>query len=880
MVISPPVPVSANKMTAVEYLNLFESPVGVVLPRDTFISDSMLAYLNYNHDQAATLFRDYTLKYTRTGSVQFQVKTSDGTIHEPVLRVERVGTAYIFLADSSEQRTDLQARFRSILEIAQQITTSLNPEEIIPRLAIKAQQLVLADSCTVFLLSENGKSLIPIFTNDTTNAEAVMSFQLLVGQGLTGHVAQTGQAMIVDDSRQSTLVAHVPGTRDVTTSLISVPLLHQQEVIGVISLDRVGRDPFSKQDLELLTILGAQAAGIVAHANLFEQVRKSEQLYRGLFDNALHGIFRINLKGEFLQANSAFLNIMGHDNLSSFRNWSEDAPWENSAVRSDFIDLVCSRGEITDFKCTGYNNSNELLHLKYNGRFLPAGSYIEGSVEDITREMQLEDENRNRILFLERLISQNPQPMLVFDRDGQLQQTNPAIAELFGRERTRCLETFHPWLLESIPEISQITVEMQRGNKVPRREVSLTLDREMIALHLLGFPVLNQRQETTHLIVTLENVTVEHSLREQLYQSQKMEELGTLTSGIVHDFNNILSAIMGYGSLLKSHTHEPEKVAQYAETIEATSLRASRLARTLLGFARSSSLDSVAGTLEDAIHTSLQLVRHITKKEIEIDVEVDERASQFPIDSGRIEQVILNLLINAVDALNEQENPSISVRAICDNNSVLLKIMDNGSGIPVAIQSRIFDPFFTTKPMGKGTGLGLSTVKSILEDLGGHIVVTSEPDEGTVFTITLASSLENRINLQKPEQSLTELPHGDETILLIDDESVVLEVLGNMLMQLGYTVLKATTALEGFDIFQKKGNAVDLIILDMLMPDMSGQDLLNEMFQKGYRPPVLICSGHHQVRQEELKHFDIRGQLDKPFTIVELAGAVRAALEI
>jgi len=870
----------SQQMTALDYLNLIEDPVGVVLPDETLISDSMLEYLKCSYEKAATLLREYSLDKAPPGRLQLQLEADDGTIHKPHLRFERVGTAFIFLASSLDQRTDLQARFRTILDISQQIATSLNPEEIIPRLAVKAQQLVLADSCTVFLLSDNSKSLIPIFTNDVTNAEAVMSFHLLVGQGLTGHVAESGKAMIVDDTMQSDLVAHVPGTRNVTTSLISVPLLHKQKVIGVISLDRVGRDPFSKQDIELLTILSAQAAGIVAHANLYDQVRKSEQLYRGLFDNALHGIFRINLKGEFLQANSAFLNIMGHDNLSAFRNWSEEAPWENSAIRSDFIDLVSSRGQITDFKCTGYNSSNELLHLKYNGRFFPTGSYIEGSVEDITREMQLEDENRNRILFLERLISQNPQPMLVFDRDGQLQQINPAVAELFGGKRSRSLETLHPWLLDSIPQIPQMIVEMQRGNKVPRREVTLTLDREVLTLQLLGFPVLNQRQETTHLILTLENVTVEHSLREQLYQSQKMEELGTLTSGIVHDFNNILSAIMGYGSLLKSHTSQPDKVAQYAETIEATSLRASRLARTLLGFARSSSLDSIAGTLEDAIHTSLQLVRHITKKEIEIDVDIDERAAQFPIDSGRIEQVILNLLINAVDASVGQDNPCISVKAICDNNSVVLKLEDNGSGIPAATIPRIFDPFFTTKPKGRGTGLGLSTVKSILEDLGGQIRVNSTPGEGTVFTITLASSLENRINLQQAEQPPTELPHGDETILLIDDEDVVLEVLGNMLLRLGYTVLKAKTAREGFTIFSQKGNTIDLIILDMLMPNMNGQELLNEMFQKGYRPPVLICSGHHNVKQEELQNFDIRGQLDKPFTIVELAGAVRAALEI
>jgi signal transduction histidine kinase len=868
-----------HQMTALEYLNLVEDPVAVVLPHDTIVSDSMLQYLKCDQEQAATLLCDETLKKPQRGPVKLQVKDTAGVIHEPLLQIELVGNTYVFLAHSTAPKTDLQTRFRTILDISQQIATSTNPEEIIPRLAVKAQELVQADSCTLFLLSDNRKRLTPIFTNDADNAEAVLSFHLLVGQGLTGHVAQTGQAMIVDDTTQSDLVAHVPGTRNVTTSLISVPLLHKQEVIGVISLDRMGRDPFSQQDLELLTILGTQAAWIVAYANLYDQVRKSEQLYRGLFDNALHGIFRINLKGEFLQANPAFLSIMGHDDLSSFRNWSEEAPWENSAIRGDYIHLVSSRGAIKDFKCTGYNYSDELLHLKYTGRYFPDGSYIEGSVEDISREMQLEDDNRNRILFLERLISQNPQPMLVFDSRGQLQQINPAVTELFGDKRTLNLQTFHDWLLESLPELNQMTLQIQHGNKVPRHEVSLSLEKETVILHLLGFPVLNQQQETTNLIITLENVTVEHSLREQLYQSQKMEELGTLTSGIVHDFNNLLSAIMGYASLLKSHTSQPEMVSQYAETIEATSLRAARLARTLLGFARSSSLDSVAGTLEDAINTSLQLVRHITKKQIEIDIEVDEGAAQFPIDSGRIEQVILNLLINTVDALKDQDNPCISVTAVSDRERVVLQLKDNGSGIPADTLPNIFTPFFTTKPKGKGTGLGLSTVKSILENLGGQITVSSKPDEGTVFTITLTAPRENSIDLQQPEQPLTAIQSGDETILLIDDEEVVLEVLGNMLLPLGYNVLKAKTAREGVDLFNKQGNAVDLIILDMLMPNESGQDLLNEMLQKGYRPPVLICSAHHDLQQEELQQFDIRGQLDKPFTISELSGAVRIALE-
>ncbi|MCD4726045.1 MAG: GAF domain-containing protein, partial [Pirellulales bacterium] len=723
------------------YLDRFQKPLAVIFPDHTLISNPMLKYLQGDQEKIEPILNDFVRQQPDRGHNYITVPSDNGNTQNLPVQVERMGEAYIITAysrGSAYNNNELQTRFRSILDISQQIASSLNPEEVIPQLAVRAQQLVLADSCTVFLLTTDGDSLVPIFTNDADNAEAVMSFPLQLGQGLTGHVAQVGEPMIVEDSSRSDLVAHVPGTADEVTSLVAVPLKHKDEVIGVMSLDRIGKDPFNRDDLELLAILGSQAASIVVHANLYNQIKKSAELYRGLFDNAMHGIFRLDLKGHFLQANPAFLYIMGYEDLESFRNWSETAPWGNADTRSEFIHRVSSEGEVKDFKCSGFNMNNDSLHLKYTARFFPANSYIEGSVEDITHEVELEDENRNRILFLERLISQNPLPMLVFSNPTRLIQINPAVSELFGPERTHSLADFHLWLQSLFPKMPDLLQELQSGQVLPRREVTLRSDQEEIILYLQGFPVQNQRQETTHLILSLENVSVERSLRQQLYHSQKMEGLGKLTSGVVHDFNNILSAILGYGSLLKSQAATPEKVKQYASTIDAASLRASRLARTLLGFARSSSLDSSAGPLRDAIRTSIQLVRHITKKAIAIEVNIDDLPDHFMVDSGRIEQVLLNLLINAVDALQDSEDPSITVNTnSCSEDCVLITVADNGNGIDPAVRERIFEPFFTTKPKGKGTGLGLSTVHSILQSLDGNIEVNSTLGSGTVFTITL-----------------------------------------------------------------------------------------------------------------------------------------------
>ncbi len=871
-----------QRYSAEDYLEKFQEPLAAVFPDHVLISNSMLEYLQLERDECERLLLGEIASSDRPGIHQLEYISSDQQTIQRALLLERLGEAFIFLSHSGESpfRTgDLQTRFRSILDISQQIATSLNPEEVIPQLAVRAQQLVLADSCTVFLLTDDRQSLVPIFTNDATNAEAVMSFPLQLGQGLTGHVAQTGEPMIVEDTSQSDLVAQVPGTADEVTSLISIPLQHKGEVMGVMSLDRIGRDPFQHEDLELLAILGAQAASIVVHANLYNQLMKSEQLYRGLFDNAVHGIFRLDLKGHFLQANPAFLYIMGHEDLDSFRQWSEVAPWGDAANRSEFIHMVSAQGEVTDYKCTGFDALDNSLHLKYTARFFPASSYIEGSVEDITREVQLEDENRNRILFLERLISQNPLPMLVFSDANTLIQINPAVGELFGPERTRSLEDFHLWLQTLMPKLPELLQQLQAGQVLTRREMTVQPGQEEIILYLQGFPVQNQSQETTHLILSLENVSVEHSLRQQLYHSQKMEGLGTLTSGIVHDFNNILSAILGYGSLLKSQAASPEKVEQYARTIEAASLRASRLARTLLGFARSSSLDSSAGPLSDAIRTSIQLVRHITKKAIDIDVDIDSLPDSFRVDSGRIEQVMLNLLINAVDATQDRPTPHISVAtSTCGEECVRIIVKDNGNGIHPHVLERIFDPFFTTKPRDKGTGLGLSTVHSILKGLGGDIEVSSALGVGTEFSITLPPRSDAAVETSESAEE-SDLPQGDETILLIDDEVVVLEVLSNMLLRLGYTVMTADSAQAGYDLYLEHHDQISLLILDMLMPDMTGIELLEVLDQNGSRPPVMICSGYHNIRREQLQQYDIRGLIDKPFTIAQLAKAVRDALQ-
>jgi two-component system, cell cycle sensor histidine kinase and response regulator CckA len=377
-------------------------------------------------------------------------------------------------------------------------------------------------------------------------------------------------------------------------------------------------------------------------------------------------------------------------------------------------------------------------------------------------------------------------------------------------------------------------------------------------------------------------------LEKQLIQAQKMEAIGNLAGGIAHDFNNILMGMQGNASLmlltLDSHHPHYAKVKAIERYVES----GAALTRQLLGFARGGKYEVKITKLDELVRRTARMFGR-TKKEIRIHTDGLVGVRSVEVDQSQIEQVLLNILVNAWHAMPgggeiflKTANVDIDATVVRPYRIepgpyVCMSITDTGIGMDQATQQRIFEPFFTTKEMGRGTGLGLASAYGIIKNHGGFIEADSSPGEGATFRIYLPASGKA---VFEEEESVTELFRGDETVLLVDDEQVIIEVGQEILKALGYNVLVATSGYEALKIFRRKKDAIALVILDMVMPGLSGGETFDQL--KTVKPDVrvLLCSGYSLSGQAtEILDRGCSGFIQKPFKLKELSVKLREILD-
>jgi len=378
-------------------------------------------------------------------------------------------------------------------------------------------------------------------------------------------------------------------------------------------------------------------------------------------------------------------------------------------------------------------------------------------------------------------------------------------------------------------------------------------------------------------------------LEAQLQQAQRMEALGTLAGGISHDFNNLLMGIQGRTSLMLMDKDSSHPDFEHLKGIGDYVKSAVDLTRQLLGFAMGGKYEVKPTDLNNMIKKTSQMFGR-TKKEIKIHRRYQEEIWTVEADQGQIEQVLLNLYVNAWQAMSgggelyiETENVTLNEEYVKPfdvelGKYVKISITDTGIGMDEATQQRIFDPFFTTKEMGRGTGLGLASVYGIIKNHGGFIDVHSEKGEGTTFNIYLPSS-ESEVKGQKSEIS-EDVRHGDETVLLVDDEDMIIDVGEQLLEKIGYTVLIARSGKKAMDIYTKYEGKIDIVILDMIMPDLSGSETYDRFKEINPGIKVLLSSGYSIDGQAtEILKRGCDGFIQKPFTMEQLSRSIRKVLD-
>lgn len=433
---------------------------------------------------------------------------------------------------------------------------------------------------------------------------------------------------------------------------------------------------------------------------------------------------------------------------------------------------------------------------------------------------------------------------------------------------------------------------MASGRPAEVETERLTTDGKRINLRIKAFPTRGECGTITGCIEVVEDITTRARMQEQLRQAAQLEAIGRLAGGVAHDFNNLLTAILGYSGVLLQQMPKRSPEAEKVFQINRAAERAAELTRQLLAFSRKQVLSVKTLDLNPLISDFEKILRRLLGVDIELITVLDPSLGQVMADPNQIEQILLNLAVNARDAMPEggrltMETANVTLdeeyaRTHADVNPgqyVMFSVADTGLGMDAATLSNMFDPFFTTKAKGKGTGLGLSTVYGIVKQHKGHVSVSSEPGRGSVFKVYLPY-LTHHVE-PEPEAAIVDSQRrGNETILVVEDEEVVRNLACELLELLGYSVLQAAHPLEAIRISQDQDRSIDLLLSDVVLPKMDGTRLYRCILEFRPQIKVLYVSGYTQ--DSIVDHGVLKpgvNFLAKPFTLDSLASKVREVLD-
>ncbi|HAN05363.1 MAG TPA: hypothetical protein DCQ25_09000 [Elusimicrobia bacterium] len=495
---------------------------------------------------------------------------------------------------------------------------------------------------------------------------------------------------------------------------------------------------------------------------------------------------------------------------------------------------------------------------------------------------------------LMRAIEQSSESVLITDAAGGIQYVNPAFERITGYSRAEVTGKT-PKILKSGghgPEFyrelwSEISAGKRwEGRMLNRRKGGGTYTEEVVisAVRDAGGRIVNY-------VSVRRDITEALRLEEQFRQAQKMEAVGQLAGGVAHDFNNILTAIKGYCSLLAPALPERSRAREDAAEILAAAEKATSLTRQLLAFSRKQIMVPRVVDLNKIIGDMIKMLRRLIGEEVSLTTRLHHAPCLVKVDPGQIEQVILNLVLNARDALNGKGEIALEtlVRGLSDNTGaavkapggklVCLKVRDNGCGMSDEIRGHLFEPFYTTKGPAKGTGLGLSVVFGVIKQSGGEVEVESSTDKGSVFTLCFPAAAPEEAG-RAPAVVAAAVQGGGETVLIVEDEETLRRLGERVLSDAGYLVLGASSADEAMEVMERRKRPVDLLVTDVVMPGRSGRELALELARRKLCPRTLYMSGY--TDEAIVKHGVLEpgiAFLYKPFSPGALETKVREVLD-
>ena len=616
-----------------------------------------------------------------------------------------------------------------------------------------------------------------------------------------------------------------------------------------------------------------------------------EAWYRPLFEGALVGIYVSTSAGRLLACNAAFCRLLGFRSIEDAIGSDMGELYGSAAERDAFVGRVRECGRLEHHRSRLRRRDGRVVEAIETvvGEFGEPGHLTElrGYLLDITASAEAEAALRERERQFRAVFYDAADAMLILDDNRLVVEANPAAGALFGSAPESLVGTsLEALMVGGAEQLGVVWRElMALGEAKREHRVACETGARLVECSYRA-----RVQADRHLCIA-RDITERRLLEERVMQSEKIESIGRLAGGIAHDFNNLLTAILGYTELLLANRRADDPDRGDLEEIQKAGQRAAALTQQLLAFSRKQVLMPKEVDLNQTVTGLRSMLTRLIREDIRLSCDVASAPAHVKIDPNQIEQVILNLVLNARDALPSGGEIKIDVARVRATEAdvpldqpmpggdyVRLRVSDDGVGIPPEVRAHLFEPFFTTKELGKGTGLGLASVYGIVRQSNGFISVTSAAGVGTTFTMYFPS-VAVAVPADEPAAAPAAQADSRETILLVEDEDAVRVIISAVLRRQGYQVLEASTPRGACDIFEQHAREIDLLLTDVVMPEMNGPALAQRLVAVRPELRVLFISGYADVASPLDAENPNISFLSKPFQASVLANKVKDILK-
>lgn len=866
------------------------------------LRNDMLCVMMTGHaalDTAIQALQQGAYNYLRKPIDGLDLLTTLERCFEKIVLQEDKYRAETALSQRNQELEALTVRLRSVVESARRLTGSKSLQGLMPLVLDEIIGVIGAHRGSFHLLQENGA----VSAWDSNGApEHAVAEAMTSNSHLIETLFESRQPVLLESTSAPGCEVPAPWDGLGASSLLFLPFFGETtRVTGFVCLEREDSTPFTPQDRELGALLSSVGSEILRNVQASEALAKSEQRYRLLADNVADIIWTMDLDGHLTYISPSVEAMRGYGVSEAMGQRLEEQMTLDSAgaIKRLLAEAIEYPGRFS-----GEHTRNvEVYFLHRNGSqvvtetgfiALRDGTGATSGLLAVSRDISERKRSEEAHSRLAAAVEHAAESIMITSPDGTIQYVNPAFEKLTGYTRAEALG-HTPRILrsdrmdESI--YKNLWATLQEGRVWQGHFINKTKSGQILEQEATISSIRDDRDNIINYVSVARDVTHEVELEAQLRQAQKMEAIGTLAGGIAHDFNNMLSPILGYAELALTEVDQGTEIWYSLNEIFNAGKRASGLVKQILAFSRRSEQERKLLQLDGIVRECMQLLRGSLPSTISIRLDLQD-CPPIIADPTQMHQVVMNLGTNAYHAMREgggmltvrlkptivEPGSPLPSTDLPSGSYVQMTIGDTGQGMSEETMERIFEPYFTTKKVGEGTGLGLATVHGIVKGHKGHIVVESQPGEGTEFNIFIPvaspSDESNRESMQRSRAW-----YGTERILLVDDEPTIVAMLTRGLQSMGYKVEGHTDSTQALSAFTAAPESYDILLTDQTMPRLTGLELARSTMQLRPNFPVILATGFSDTVNEQIaQEAGVRQFLLKPASPKTIAEHIRRIL--